>query len=86
MGRIVSLTLDLNDIPPDQASAIQRLVDEAHFFTRTVDQTPDLIPDSFQYSITVESEDKIYTVHTSDTTMSNELRPLVDELVKMARS
>lgn len=81
----MSLALDLDDLPADQAATIQRLLDEAHFPTLTENLSARPVPDAFVYMITVEAEEGTHTVHTSDTTMTGELRLLVDELSKRSR-
>jgi len=44
------------------------------------------IADGFQYTITVESDTATHIIHTSDTTVPDELRPLLEELSQRARS
>lgn len=85
MGLKSALTIDLNDLPSDQAEALRRLVDEANFFTLTADPFAQSAPDGFQYTITVETEVVRHTLHVSDTTAPAELRPLLKELTQRAR-
>jgi hypothetical protein len=85
MGRKISLTIDLNDLPSDQAETIRRLLDLANFFT-LVESPPDRpTPDGFNYTITVETELVKHTVYTTDTTAPKELRPLLEELSQRTR-
>jgi len=86
MGLKSSLTVDLDELPLDQAETLRRLVDEAHFFTLTENPPNPPTPDGFQYTITVEAETATHTIHTSDTSAPEELRPLLQELSQMARS
>jgi tRNA/tmRNA/rRNA uracil-C5-methylase (TrmA/RlmC/RlmD family) len=86
MGLKSSLTVDLDDLPPDQAETLRRLLDESHFFTLIVDSPTRPIADGFQYTITVESGTATHIIHTSDTTAPDELRPLLEELSQRARS
>ena len=86
MGLKSSLTIDLDDLPLDQAATLRRLLDEAHFFTLTENPPTRPNPDGFQYTITVESETAKHTIHTNDTSAPEELRPLLQELSKRARS
>lgn len=86
MGLKSGLTIDLNDLPSDDAETLRRLVDESSFFTLTENaSTRRPIPDGFQYTITVETEMIKHTVRASDTTVPNELRPLLQELSQRAR-
>lgn len=86
MGLKSSLTVDLDTLPPDQAETLSRLIDQAHFFTLTENPPIHSNPDGFQYTITVESETNKRTIHTSDTSAPEELRPLLQELSQMART
>ena len=86
MGLKSSLTVDLDELPLDQAETLRRLQDEAHFFTLTENPPTQPTPDGFQYTITVEAETATHTIHTSDTSAPEELRPLLQELSQMARS
>ena len=86
MGLKSSLTIDLDDLPLDQAATLRRLLDEAHFFTLTENPPARPNPDGFQYTITAETDTATHTIHTSDTSSPEELRPLLQELSKRARS
>jgi hypothetical protein len=85
MGRKISLTIDLNELPPDQAETLRRLLDNADFFK--LSENPPIHPalDSFQYIITVETDKATHTIHTSDTTAPEGLHPLLQELSQRAR-
>lgn len=85
MGLKSNLTVDLDDLPLDQAETLSRLVDEAHFFTLRENPSTLSAPDGFQYTITVETETNKHTIHTSDTSAPEELHPLLQELSQMAR-
>lgn len=86
MGLKSSLTLDLNELPLDQAETLRRFLDESHFFTLTENPPTRPNPDGFQYTITVETDTATHTVRTSDITAPDELRPLLQELSQRARS
>ena len=86
MGRKVSLILELDELPSDQAETLRRHLDEANFFT--IEETPPAlspIRDKFHYLITVETRDAKHTVCTTDATMPASLHPLIDELSQLAR-
>jgi hypothetical protein len=82
MGRKVSLTIDLEDLPEEQAEKLTELLDDSDFFAQPADLTKPAIPDSFTYNITVIKE---HSVRVSDTTAPDELRRLLDELGEQAR-
>ena len=85
MGRKVSATIDLDDLPDEQAELLGDLLDEADFFELPDDLTKPAIPDAFTYNITVFSDDEQHSVRVSDATAPDDLRPLLDELSKQAR-
>jgi Emfourin len=85
MGRKVSATLDLNDLPDSQATALEGLLDKADFFELPEDLTKPPMPDAFTYTITVNKEGKQHSVRVTDATAPNDLRPLLEELSKQAR-
>ena len=82
MGRKVSLTINMDDLPEEQAKILTELLDDSDFFEQPADLTRPAIPDSFTYNITVVKE---HSVRVSDTTAPDELRPLLEELGKQAR-
>ncbi len=86
MGRKVSLSLDLADLPPDQAGTLKQLVDESNFFKLTEPPPKPPVPDGFIYSITVETETTQRTIHASDTDFPQALRPLLDDLMARTRA
>jgi hypothetical protein len=43
-------------------------------------------PDEYQYDITVVAGNSIHTVHVTDTSMPQSVRPLVDELTELTET
>ena len=84
MGRKVSLTLDLDSLPSDQAVTLRGLLDQADFFSLTDSPAPP-VPDEFLYTLTVTTNTVTHTIRTSDSSASETLRPLVNELAQRAR-
>lgn len=86
MGLKSSLTIDLDDLPADQAGTLHRLLDEANFFTLSENPPTRSVPDSFQYTLTVETENAKHTIHTTDVDIPESLRPLIEKLTQLART
>ncbi len=86
-GMRVGLDLDLQHLPSDEAAALKDLVKAADFFHLTQATGPGAIPDGFQHAITVE-EDSGHkrTILVGDSSVSDSLRPLLDDLTVRARS
>ena len=85
MGRKVSLTIDLDDLPAEQVDLLDELLDEADFFELPSDLTKSVMPDAFTYNITVSSETRQHSVRVGDATIPDDLRPLLEELSRQAR-
>ncbi|MBV6396305.1 MAG: hypothetical protein HFACDABA_01903 [Anaerolineales bacterium] len=85
MGRKVSLSLDLDALPSDQSEILRGLLETCDFFS--LPESPSLppVPDEFVYFITVVTDTVEHTIQTSDTGMDDSLRPLVEELGRLAR-
>ncbi|MBI5839259.1 MAG: hypothetical protein HZB19_04080 [Chloroflexi bacterium] len=86
MGRKVTLNLNLDELPPDQAQTLSLLIDESDFFNLPDSPAKPPVPDSFLYTITVTTDTRQHTVHTSDTTAPERLRPLLIDLSARARA
>ena len=85
MGRKISMTIDLENLPDEQAEMLADLLDDADFFKLPADLTKAAMPDSFTYQITVSSEKGEHSVRVGDATAPDDLRPLLDELSRQAR-
>ena len=83
MGREVTMNLDLSSMPASVESRLQSLLTASNFFEVPV--VNDLItsPDEYEYDITVVAGNSIHTIHVSDTSMPDSLRPLVEELTEL---
>jgi hypothetical protein len=86
MGRTVTLTLDLGDLTTEQADALQGLLQEANLLDPEPEEAESLARDDYRYTITVESERVEHTVRVGDASAPSNLRPLIEELSKRARS
>jgi hypothetical protein len=85
MGRKVTATIDLEELPEVQAKALEEMLDKADFFELPADLTRPPMPDAFTYTITVTTEVRRHSVRVSDATAPDDLRPLLEELNKQAR-
>ena len=86
MGRKVSLSLNLDELPADQSETLRRLVDESDFFDLKVLQKKTSPLDEFHYTITVTTKTIQHTIRTSDSTMPESLSPLLKELLALSKS
>jgi hypothetical protein len=86
MGRKVSFSLNLDELPARQSRSLKRLLDQADFFNLPENLVSQSMPDGFTYTITVEQETVIRTVQMSEDTTPETLRPLLEDLSQLARS
>ena len=86
MGRKVSLSLNLDEMPADQSSTLRRLVDESDFFALEELPIKTSRPDEFIYSITITTKTIQHKISTSDSSVPEALRPLLNELSAHAKN
>ena len=86
MGRKVSLSLNLDELPADQVQTLKLLLDKADFFNLRDTPTKPPVPDSFIYTITVTTAKRTHTVRMSEQAVPEQLRPLITDLSARARA
>ena len=86
MGREMTMDFDLSSMPASMGQRLQGLLTESNFFDVPVVNDLRSSPDEYQYEITVVAGNSIHTVHVSDTSMPQSLRPLVEELTELAET
>ncbi len=86
MGRKVSFSLNLDELPARQSRSLKRLLDQADFFNLPENLIAQSMPDAFTYTITIEEETVIRKVQMSEDTTPEALRPLLEDLSRLARS
>jgi len=87
-GQPVNLKIDLATLPDDQAQILQNLILTSNFFEIPENTTAAFSSarDEFKYNLTIEANRSRHTVHTTDTTAPDNLRPLIEELSKLAKA
>lgn len=86
MGREMSTDFDLGSMPGSAAQRLHGLLSESNFFDIPTVNDLRASPDEYQYDITVVAGNSIHTIHVSDTSMPESLRPLVEELTELAET
>lgn len=76
------VTIDLDDLPEQEAAELQQLLQTAHFFElpQRLGRLSPKAADMQQYKITVENQDKSHTVQLSDRLDDPDLRKLLEVL------
>ena len=80
------MSFDLDTMPGSVARRLQNLLTDSNFFEVPVVNDLRAAPDEYQYEITVVAGNSIHTVHVTDTSMPQSIRPLVDELTELSET
>jgi hypothetical protein len=85
MGRDVETDIDLNQMPNDEAQELQNLLLETNFFNIPQNLIEPSKNDEYEYTVTVDAGNSHHTVHTSDSSAPESLRPLLEKLSSLAK-
>jgi hypothetical protein len=86
MGKETSMDFELENLPAEMGERLQNLLLESKFFEIPVVHDLFANPDEYEYMLTIVAGNSLHTVHVSDTSMPKTLRPLIEELTKLARA
>ena len=79
-------SISTDQLPAEQAQRLRDLVDAADFYKLpSVIPSTGVVPDSFQYKITVESERGTHMVQVGETAVPPRLQPVLDWVKNSAR-
>ena len=85
MGREIESKIDLNELPGDEAQEIQRLLLETNFYNIPQNLIETSGQDEYEYTVTVDAGNSHHTIHTSDSSAPESLRPLLEKLSALAK-
>jgi hypothetical protein len=86
LGREVDTDIDLNEIPDTESQELMNLITGSNFFRIPQNMIAQAIPDEYEYTVTVEAGNSHHTIHTSDSSAPESLRPLLEKLSTLARA
>jgi hypothetical protein len=86
LGRELTMDFDLNNMPASEAQRLHNMLNESKFFEIPVVEDLRASPDEYEYVITVVAGNSIHTIHLSDTSMPQSVRPLVEDLTEIAKT
>ena len=75
------LSIDSDSDTPDTIEKLAHLVESSRFFDLPARFEETLHPDSFQYKIIIEDDDRRHSVTLDETSMPEEIKPLVKYLL-----
>jgi emfourin len=84
-GMRLTISVDTQELAPDQASNLTKLVSDAAFFDlpeRIMPEAPG--PDRFEYMLTIAESKKTHSVLVHDAAAPESLRPLLNYLTTLA--
>jgi hypothetical protein len=86
-GMKIQAAFDVDELPPEQADPLKTLLDQAEFFSlpSQFSSRPG-VADQFEYDISVEADGKEHRVRTSDGAAPEALRPVFENLTRLARA
>jgi hypothetical protein len=85
-GITISKSFNLEDLPQKDAWRIKTLIDQIDFSALPSNfDKADGIPDQYNYSITVETEEWTHTIAASDSSAPSEVQPLIEILNTLSR-
>jgi hypothetical protein len=85
MGRELAANFDLEELPDDMSQHLHNLINETKFFATPVSHEAMSGPDEFEYTVSIEAGQSMHTVRATDTSMPESLRPLIEQLMEMAK-
>jgi len=86
MGHEIAVDFDLNEMPANISQRLHNLITEANFFAIPVVNEALSRPDEFEYTVTIDAGNSMHTVRTTDTSMPESLRPLIEGLSELAKT
>ena len=86
MGLSLQTAVDTASLPEEDAYTLQQMIDATQFFElpEELDGCDDV--DAFDYTLTVETDERCHTVHTNDMDAPDSLQPLLRRLTLLART
>ena len=85
LGQEIERDIDLNQLPDTEAQELMQLITETNFFKIPQNLIEQAAPDEYEYTVTVEAGNTNHTVHASDATAPESLRPLLEKLSRLAK-
>jgi hypothetical protein len=86
MGREMAVDLNLNEMPANMSQRLQNLITESNFFATPVLKEAFSRPDEFEYTVSIDAGNSMHTVRTTDSSMPESLRPLIEDLTELAKA
>jgi len=85
-GIRLAAEIELDDLPDDQKHEILELLDEMDFDELSEKRSGKMsVPDEFVYSVIVKSKEKEYRLLTSESSIPEDMRPLIELLEGIAK-
>jgi hypothetical protein len=85
LGRKIDMDFDLNELPDVESRQLMKLLSETNFFMFPQNLIDHVKPDEYEYTITVDAGNTHHTIHTTDATAPDSLRPLLSKLSTLAQ-
>ena len=84
-GLRLSASVDTQELPSEQVSAVEAMVRDADFFGLPEKLLPPApSPDRFEYRVAISTDKKSHSIVANDALVPDRLRPLLDYLTTLA--
>lgn len=86
MGLSLQTAVDTAALSEEDAHHLQQMIDATEFFELPEELDGTGGTDAFNYTLTVETEERRHTIHTNDRSAPDTLQPLLHRLTLLART
>ena len=86
MGQEMAADFNLSEMPDDISQHLHNLITASNFFDTPALNEAFSRPDEFEYTVTVEAANSMHTIRATDSSMSEALRPLIEDLTELAKA
>jgi hypothetical protein len=85
LGDELETEIDLNQLPDAESQEFMQMLTQTNFFRIPQNLIHQATPDEYEYTIAVEAGNTQHTVHASDASAPEALRPLLERLTALAK-
>lgn len=82
----LAVDFNLDEMPNDVSQRLHNLILESNFFKTPVQNAAMSRPDEYEYTVSIDAGNSMHTVRTTDSSMPESLRPLIEDLNELAKT
>lgn len=85
LGDELEREIDLNQLPDTESQEVMQMLTQTNFFRIPQNLIHQATPDEYEYTVAVDAGNTQHTVHASDASAPESLRPLLEKLTMLAK-